>query len=116
MAETSQPTPQTYRQGDILLMRCGEIPLGACVVAPDGQRVILAYGERTGHVHAMAADRVCYYREDGSGGGAFVKVTGQDAVDLTHDEHDTLAIPPGTYRIVQQREYQPRGTPRSAVD
>lgn len=65
----------------------------------------------------MAADRVCYFRDDGSGsGGGFIRVDGPDSVALTHEEHAPLKIPLGTYRVVQQREYQPRGAPRIATD
>jgi hypothetical protein len=26
-----------------------------------------------------------------------------------HEEHDPIRIPPGAYRVVRQREYEPRG-------
>jgi len=108
---------RTYRQGDVLLVPCAEIPADAYEEAAENGRVVLARGERTGHAHTMAADRVCFFREDGSGsGGGFIKVAGPAPVDLTHEEHAPLAIPPGNYRVVQQREYQPRGAPRAVVD
>jgi hypothetical protein len=63
----------------------------------------------------MGADRVCYFREDGSGSG-FLRVAGPDPVALTHEEHAPLSIPPGNYRVIQQREYQPREMPRIVSD
>jgi hypothetical protein len=27
-----------------------------------------------------------------------------------------LMVPPGTYRVVRQREYQPRALPRAVID
>jgi hypothetical protein len=36
----------------------------------------------------------------------FLTVTGEPAA-LEHDEHDTITLPPGSYRIVRQREYAP---------
>lgn len=116
MLETSQQALRPFRQGDVLLVPCSEIPAIARKEAPAGERVVLAEGERTGHAHTMLADRVSYFREDGSGSGAYVHVAGPSPVDLTHEEHDTLAIPPGNYRVVQQRQYQPRAAPTAVAD
>ncbi|WP_159589676.1 hypothetical protein [Chelativorans xinjiangense] len=117
MPELKQHAPLSYRQGDVLLVPCTEIPDSAHENAAENGRVVLALGERTGHAHTMAADRVCYFREDGSGsGGTFICVTGSGPVELTHEEHAPLAIPPGNYRVVQQREYQPRAVPRLVDD
>lgn len=117
MLETRQRDLRPYRQGDVLLVPCAEIPAGAHEEAPENGRVVLARGERTGHAHTMAADRVCYFREDGSGsGGGFLRVAGPAPVDLTHEEHAPLSIPPGNYRVVRQREYQPRAAPRTVTD
>jgi len=115
MLDTTQRVLQPYRQGDVLLVPCADIPAGAVEEAAEHGRVVLARGERTGHAHTMAADRVCYFREDGTGRG-FIRVAGPAPVDLTHEEHAPLAIPPGSYRVVQQREYQPRAAPRAVTD
>lgn len=117
MFKTKHQVPRPYRQGDVLLVPCAEIPANAHAEVAEEGRVVLARGERTGHAHTMAADRVCFFREDGSGGGGgFIRVAGPAPVDLTHEEHGPLAIPPGNYRVVQQREYQPRGAPRAVTD
>jgi len=117
MLETKQRFQQPYRQGDLLLVPCAEIPAGAYEKAAENGRVVLARGERTGHAHTMAGDRVCYFREDGSGGGVgFIHVAGPSSVELVHEEHASLTIPPGCYRVVQQREYQPRAAPRNVGD
>lgn len=110
-------TASSYRQGDVLLVPCDDIPLGAREEAAEAGQVVLAHGEHTGHSHVMRGDRVCYFRDDGTGGGgAYIRVTGREPVDLSHEEHSPLAIPPGTYRVVQQREYQPRAVPRFVRD
>jgi hypothetical protein len=44
------------RQGDVLLIPVDEIPAGLKTVPRDNGRVILAYGEATGHAHAVRAD------------------------------------------------------------
>jgi hypothetical protein len=109
-------TDISYRQGDILLMPCPEIPSGAVPEAPEEGLVVLAHGETSGHRHVMNAGNVAFFREDGSGSGGFVKVTGPSPVDLSHEEHAPLAIPPGNYRVVRQREYQPQARPRRVMD
>lgn len=110
-------TTQIFRQGDVLLVPCEDIPPGASEETPEDGRVVLAHGEVTGHAHVMRADRVCYFRDDGTGsGGAYLRVGGKEPVALTHEEHYPLAIPPGNYRVVQQREYQPRALPRFVRD
>ena len=97
----------------MLLVLCAEIPVGAHEEVAENGRVILARGERTGYAHV--ADRVCYFREDGSG-SAFVQVSGDAPVDLRHEEHAALAIAPGRYRVVLQREYRPRAASRAVTD
>jgi hypothetical protein len=117
MHDMKAPVRRPYRQGDVLLVPCPDIPPGAREEAPENGRVILARGEVTGHSHTMSADRVRYFREDGSGGGiAFLRVGGSSPVDLVHEEHAPLEIPAGTYRVIQQREYQPRSIPRTVID
>lgn len=110
------PSYQSFRQGDVLLVPCASIPGRARREPPESGRVVLARGETTGHSHTMAADRVTYFREDGSGGGGYIRVEGPNPVDLSHEEHNALAIPPGSYKVVRQREYQPRALPRSVLD
>jgi hypothetical protein len=120
-----------YRQGDILLLPVAALPeLRAAVaqnlsdvvaastkvsllpVAAEHGRLILAHGEVTGHHHSFAlAHNVALFREDGSGGGLFLSVTGAPA-DLEHQEHSTIVVPPGEYAVVRQREYSPEAIRR----
>src|SRR6266851_6625022 len=44
-----------YRQGDVLLCCVDRIPSGAKSVPRDGDRVVVAEGELTGHAHAFTA-------------------------------------------------------------
>lgn len=111
---TRQSLGGCYRQGDILLVPCEEIPVGLPVEPAEQERVVLARGETTGHAHTMPADRVSYFREDGTGRG-YIRVHG-GAAELTHEEHSPLSIDPGNYRLIQQREYQPRAMPRTVTD
>lgn len=96
------------RQGDVLVRAVKAIPAAVDRVAPDQGRVVLAYGEVTGHAHAITANRAVMFRETGSlpGGRRFLEIAG-DGAELVHDEHSTIALPEGAHEIVQQREYTP---------
>lgn len=98
-----------YRQGDILLVIEEEIPDRAVPVAADGDRVVLAYGEATGHKHALVGRQVELFSEpgdeDGMIGERFLRIVGEAGL-LVHEEHDPITVPPGTYRVVRQREYE----------
>lgn len=98
-----------YRQGDVGLMLVSEpIPKQAELVEPDNGRVILAYGEVTGHAHAILTDYAKMYRwEDQADGTVRLLEVGETGAELRHEEHDTIVLPAGTYRVIQQREYHP---------
>jgi len=91
-----------YRQGDILLMKVAEKPTGEALSRESG-RVVLAHGEATGHSHTVTDEQASLYAVGVDGR---LLVLGQDA-DLTHEEHDTIRLPKGTYRVIRQREYAP---------
>lgn len=102
------------RQGDVLLVPIKALPKSLLPVKPEAGRVILARGEATGHHHSFAlSERVALFREDGSGGGLFLSVSGAPAA-LEHQEHDTLQIPAGNWEIRGQREYHPEALRRVA--
>lgn len=91
------------RQGDVLLRRVSRIPADAAPAEKNG-RIVLAYGEVTGHAHAI---------EDLESVEVFVKADGtmylQVATEtaLRHEEHGVILLPPGKYERVLQREYSP---------
>ena len=95
-----------FRQGDVLIIPVDTIPDSVKRVNREGGRVILAHGEVTGHAHAIKDRRATLFR-DPKLNEVFLGVTGSAPVALGHDEHDTIAIPPGSYRIIRQREYSP---------
>lgn len=92
-----------YRQGDVLIVGIESLPADAFPVVTGDDRVVVAYGEATGHAHVLAADDVelFQHRRD-----QFVRV-GSGGAELVHDEHETITLPEGDYRIVLQREYTP---------
>jgi hypothetical protein len=96
-----------YRQGDVLIVRVDDEreDLRERSLEPrDEGRVVLAYGEVTGHAHAIADEDAALWRLPGE--DRLLTVTGA-GVSLRHEEHATIAIPPGTYLVRRQREYVP---------
>ena len=91
------------RQGDVALVPVTSVPKGSKVAPRDNGRVILAYGEVTGHAHAFVEDDVQLYVTKN---GDFVSIP-EGGATLRHEEHTYQEIPEGTYRVVRQREYQP---------
>ena len=98
------------RQGDVLLIPAGrKLPGKLTGVDRDAGRVVLAYGEVTGHAHAIADNRAALY-SDAATDRIFLEITaglsGAPAA-LEHEEHATVTIDPGVYEVRRQREYQP---------
>lgn len=95
-----------YRQGDVLIRAVRAIPKGVKPKAREGGRIVLAYGEVTGHAHAIADEAATLFSllEDGAE-EFYLRADG--AVVLRHEEHGEIAIPAGTYKVTRQREYAP---------
>lgn len=94
-----------YRQGDVLVAQVDTIPDGLQAVPLDNGRVILAYGEVTGHAHAVLGDVEFLAADLQELEERFLKV--EAGATIVHEEHDTITLPPGNYRVVRQREYAP---------
>jgi hypothetical protein len=102
------------RQGDVLLVPCERIPRGAKRIARDRGRVILAYGEHTGHAHAISSPFAHLFSDSRFGSNVrYLEVS--QPVRLSHEEHDEVEVPKGTYRVNQQRQYDPN-TPQPVAD
>lgn len=92
-----------WAQGDVLVVAVDAVPPAAVPVAPEGDRYILARGEATGHHHSIRiGPTVAMFRDDGGGGGTFY-VRAEAPAMLEHQEHATIALPPGSYRVARQR-------------
>lgn len=96
-----------YRQGDVFIVPVKSIPKSVESVDREGGRVILAHGEVTGHAHAIKDKRATLFR-DPKLAAIFMHVSGDAPVTLEHDEHSTIAIPPGNYQVIRQVEYSPQ--------
>lgn len=93
------------RQGDVLIQRVNDIPAGLLPVDRDQGRVILAYGEMTGHAHIILDDAVSMFApaDVDEMTDRFLRVEAECAV--LHEEHDTITLAPGAYVVRRQREY-----------
>ena len=91
-----------YRQGDVLIQEVASVPASATETKRDNGRVILAYGEVTGHAHAII-DPMTVKLSDGI--EEYLQVA--EVAAIRHEEHSTITLPAANYRIVHQREYTP---------
>lgn len=92
-----------YRQGDVLVEYFSDkLPEDVQKIASDKSRVVLAYGEVTGHAHALLSKTSTLYEWQGS---RLLEIT--KPTDLTHEEHAAITLAPGVYKVTQQREYSP---------
>lgn len=91
-----------FRQGDVFIERIESLPEDLKPVPCEG-RVILARGEATGHHHSFGASSAALM--EAPSGERFLSL-GQRAT-LSHQEHDSIVVPAGTYRVRRQREYSP---------
>ena len=100
-----------YRQGDVFIERTKDKVTGKPVPRDAQGRVVLAYGEVTGHAHAIYGAQVLMFRDDAL---ARTFLTVKEKAELVHEEHDTIVIEPGDYEIIHQREYRPEEIRRVA--
>ena len=93
---------QMFRQGDVLIKRIDN-PNPARIGKPisrDKGRIVLAYGEVTGHTHAIAnrgAEAFMF------GDNMLLRTT--NPVVVRHEEHDPIVLESGDYEVIRQREF-----------
>jgi hypothetical protein len=116
--------PQQVRQGDVQLQPVASLPSGCTEIPADGNRIVLAYGEVTGHAHAIydyvahglekagevadaaiarAQTKARLWRD--AAGDRYLEVV--ETVSLSHEEHATHVLAPGIYKLPNQVEYSP---------
>lgn len=91
-----------YRQGDVLLVKVTSLPHDAEAEKIDDKHIILAYGETTGHAHRLSTAYATAYKWQGN---RLIEV--HQPSELIHEEHNSINLPPGVYKVVLQREYSP---------
>ncbi len=87
----------TYvQQGDCIVMAIESFPEGERILDDQAARKILAYGEVTGHSHAISdEENACtVFRILNK-----LYIETSKPVALKHEEHDTIIIPPGKHEV-----------------
>lgn len=85
-----------YQQGDVLVFATKTVPTGARKL----NHLTLAYGEATGHHHTVTKGEAELYEHDGT---LFLRAA--EEVKVTHQEHGTITLPKGNYKIGRVQEY-----------
>jgi hypothetical protein len=97
-----------WRQGDVMIQQCEEVPAEARRV----KKPVVAEGEQTGHTHRVkefGSAELYRFRDN-----LYLRVL-SDQAEVVHPEHDTIALPRGTYRVWKQREFT-ESRPRRVMD
>ena len=90
------------QHGDVLLKTVKDIPKNVkCIKSKN--RVVIMDGEVTGHAHAIYTPEKVDYLENN--GLFYLRVN--EPVELKHEEHKTITINPGYYKIDRVKEYNP---------
>ena len=88
-----------YRQGDVIL-----VP----VKQAEGEKIqhlTLAQGEVTGHKHRISEGDAQLYAENTD---LYLSIFSETAA-LVHEEHGSISVPQGNWKVLIQREYEPEG-------
>ena len=92
-----------YRQGDLLFVPTDENEIDKN--ATEDKTGIIARGESTGHMHRIRAGQQAALLVAAS--ILYIRAFRETAID--HQEHDTIVLPPGDWKVIRQREYIPEG-------
>ena len=106
-----------FRQGDVFVQKIDNLPPDLVKAKESKERVVLQYGEVTGHAHAIHNTKgvqallergaeTTLVRGMEAGRKGFLKVLEQS--NLTHEEHGAIVLEPGNYQITRQRQYTPQ--------
>ena len=107
---------KSVRQGDVCLIRIETLPVGCSEVLPDHGRIILAFGERTGHSHAVygVTAEQPNVRLWSAGAERFLQVLTH--CEVLHEEHGAAPLEPGIYQLPGQYEFSEEHAPRQVAD
>jgi len=97
----------TNQHGDVLIFSIDTIPEKVIELKAKNGRNILAEGESTGHAHAILENPHVTIFEDKESNKLYMEITGDDPVDIVHEEHKTQQIKPGKYEIGRVVEIDP---------
>ena len=106
-----------YAQGDILLIKVESIPQKKKKYDRQNGKIILAWGEKTGHHHRIEDDTTQAWVDDNDAVWLEVKDLIEEA-RVIHEEHGEIRLPEGYYRVIrEQRQFQSeRGEQKKVED
>ena len=96
-----------YRQGDVLIMSIAKLPNDLKPAKRDGGRIILAYGEITGHSHAIEDAKAKAWI---SGDTLYLDL--EKKTKVWHEDHNPkqdnkpMVLEPGQYVVLNQVEFR----------
>ncbi len=99
-----------YRQGDILLEETDDLPAGLAglpAASITESPIALASGARHSHTLMPGPHLLALCLPENRSGMPDYLVIGPAGARLLHDEHAPIDLPPGRYRVIRQREYDP---------
>ena len=88
-----------------MMERVKEVPQGGKELA-QADRIIIAYGETTGHAHVLESPGAKLIGIDRREITEHYLVLAQEG-KLVHEEHSAHTYPPGVYKIHRQFEFEP---------
>ena len=100
-----------YRQGDVWIIPM-TLPNSLKLKKLNKRGAVLAEGEVTGHAHVAMGKNVKLY-EDNKG---VLWLSCPTKTPVKHEEHATITLPKGDYKIVHQREWTDEMEPRRVAD
>ena len=99
-------------QGDILFTRVSKLPKQVTSVSTEDGRVVFARGEATGHHHSATMETCTLSTDE----GGVMYCTVEELTEVTHQEHGTVVLEPGIYRVDKQQELNSWKGWRQVVD
>ncbi len=90
-----------WRRGNIFMRAISAVPREAA--GRPLPHTVLAHGELTGHSHRVVDPAALF-----AGDGCFYLDVRADRARVVHDEHGTITLDRGVYRVWRQREYTPQ--------
>jgi hypothetical protein len=132
------PPPRIFRQGDVLLVAIAAAALSSFGegkrIKRDNGRVVLAYGEVTGHAHAITEPKVTLRAIDDAAAarqllasvGLTAEIRDEEVVgllevdenaELRHEEHGAIPLAAGErFVVLRQREWSDAEEPIQVAD
>ena len=97
-----------YRHGDVIIKAISQKAYKEMMEAhPAKNDYVVAYGEATGHHHALQAKTGTAQVLVSADNQQTVAFSVKQDTKLTHEEHKTIELPKGYYQVEFEREYNP---------